>query len=341
MRTQRSTRFAVIAAVLLVGCATPARENAGEPAPFWPAAPEPPRIAFVKTFSSPEDLGIRKGLFQRLRNFVFGEEETRMVRPTAVVEAGNVLYVADPGVKGVHRFDTRRSKYRLIRGQQDSPLPSPVGLARGARGEIYVSDSKLAQVMVIQPGAGSATPLQLQGDLLQPTGLAFDASTRQLYVVDTGAHQIHVYDSNGHLVRSIGGRGVNPGQFNYPTLLWLSSEGHLYVTDTLNFRVQILDRKGKFVGMFGQAGDATGDAARQKGVATDQQGHVYVVDSLFHAVQIFGRDGRYLLTVGAQGQGRGEFWLPVGIYIDSHDAIYVTDTFNRRVQVFRYLDSES
>jgi len=341
MHAPRWLWFLIGAAVLLSGCMTQVREQPGPPALVWPAAPEPPRIAFVRAFSRPDDLGIRKGFFQRLRDLVFGEEEPRMVRPMAVVESGGALYVADPGAGGIHRFDTAKGDYALIQGPGNTPLPSPVGLARGAAGEIYLTDSKLVQVLVIEPGAEFATPLELEGELLQPTGLAFDASSRQLYVVDTRSHRIHVYSPQGSLIRDIGERGTASGKFNYPTLLWLSSKGYLYVTDSLNFRVQILDRDGQFIGKFGHAGDGTGDAARQKGVATDRHGHVYVVDSLFHAVQIFDNNGRYLLTVGAQGQGRGEFWLPVGIYIDASDNIYVTDTFNQRVQLLHYLGDAS
>lgn len=332
-----------LAMALLPGCATQVQEHekAESPALVWPAYPEPPRIVFVRTFSKPDDLGIRKGFLQRMRDLVFGAEESHMVRPMAVIESGGVLYVADPGAKGVHRFDTAKGDYELIQGTKETPLPSPVGMARGAEGEIYLTDSKLAQVLVIRPGAKFATPLELEGELLQPTGIAFDSASRQLYVVDTKANQIRVYSPLGALIRIIGERGTGPGEFNYPTLLWLSPQGRLYVTDSLNFRVQVLDRDGKFISKFGHVGDGTGDAARQKGVATDHHGHVYVVDSLFHAVQVFDENGRYLLTVGAQGQGRGEFWLPVGIYIDDYDNIYITDTFNKRVQVLRYLGDAS
>lgn len=326
---------------LLSGCATQIQEKPEQPALVWPADPEPPRIAFVRTFSRPDDLGISKGLFQRMRDLVFGAEESRMVRPMAVLESGGALYVADPGAKGVHRFDTAKGNYTLILGPEATPLPSPVGLARGTDGEVYIADSKLARVLVIRPGAKSAMPLELEGELLQPTGLAFDASSQELFVVDTKAHRIKVYSRRGALVRSIGGRGTGPGEFNYPTLLWLSPQARLFVTDSLNFRVQILDRDGRFIGKFGHQGDGTGDASRQKGVATDRHGHVYVVDSLFHAVQVFDEGGRFLLTVGAQGQDRGEFWLPVGIHIDADDTIYIADTYNRRVQVLRYVGDAS
>lgn len=341
MHALRAFLLPGLAALLLQGCATEVRKPAELPALVWPAYPEPPRIVHVRSFSRPDDLGIKKSLFQRMRDLVFGAEESRMVRPMAVVESGGILYVADPGAKGVHRFDTAKGDYALIQGLQDTPLPSPVGLARGEAGEVYVADSKLAQVMVIRPGAKFADPLELEGELLQPTGLAFDASSRQLFVVDTKANQIKVYASNGVQTGSIGRRGIGPGEFNYPTMLWLSPQGRLHVTDSLNFRVQILNKDGSFIGKFGHVGDGTGDAARQKGVATDHHGHIYVVDSLFHAVQVFDENGRFLLTVGAQGQDRGEFWLPVGIYIDDYDNLYIADTYNKRVQVLRYLGDAS
>lgn len=341
MHALRTILLLALTATLLPGCATGVREQAELPALVWPAYPEPPRIVHVRSFSRPDDLGIKKGFFQRMRDLVFGAEESHMVRPMAVVESDGILYVADPGAKGVHRFDTAKGDYALIQGPAETPLPSPVGLARGKAGEIYVADSKLAQVLVIRTGAKFAVPLELEGELLQPTGLAFDASSKQLFVVDTRASQIKVYGADGVLVKRIGGRGTGPGEFNYPTLLWLSPQGRLFVTDSLNFRVQILGRDGSFIASFGHVGDGTGDAARQKGVATDHHGHIYVVDSLFHAVQVFDENGRFLLTVGAQGQGRGEFWLPVGIYIDDYDNLYVADTYNKRVQVLRYLGDAS
>jgi len=317
------------------------QDQAEAPALVWPAAPETPRVGFVRTFSRPDELGINKGLLQRLRDLVFGAEESRMVRPMAVIESDGVLYVADPGAKGVHRFDTVKGKYAMILGPDASPLPSPVSLARGAEGEIYIADSRLARILLLRPGEKFALPLALEGGVQQPTGLAFDATSRELFVVDTKAHRINVYTPAGGLIKSIGKRGTGALEFNYPTLLWLSPQGRLHVTDSLNFRVQILDRSGNFIGQFGHLGDATGDAARQKGVATDRRGHVYVVDSLFHAVQVFDANGRYLLTLGGQGQGRGEFWLPVGIHIDANDTIYIADTYNRRVQVLRYIGEDT
>lgn len=325
-----------VAIVMALAACAPAPKEEGQ-RPVWPPPPDPARIAYVKTFSSPVHLGIERGFLGRLSDLLFGGSEARLVRPMAVMEAGGVVFVADPGAKGVHRFDPGNGQYDLVQAEGGLPLESPVGLARGAASEIYVADSSLARIFVISPGAKTAAPLALAATLAQPTGIATDPATGRLFVVDTTAHRVLTFGPDGSLLASLGRRGIADGEFNYPTYLWRDPKGQLYVTDTLNFRVQIFDEQGRFVRKFGRLGDGTGDSARQKGVATDRFGHVYIVDSLFHAFQVFDPSGRFLLSVGEQGTGRAEFWLPTGIFIGADDMIFVVDSYNRRVQVFRYI----
>jgi DNA-binding beta-propeller fold protein YncE len=304
----------------------------------WPEAPNDPRITYVRAFSRPADLGIKKGFFQQLSEFFVGESDAHLVRPMAVVETSDgSLYVADPGAKGVQCFAVKQNHYRLIQAGEDQPLPSPVGLTVGARDEVYVTDSVLAKILVIEPGADQATPLALEVALQQPTGLVFDPVGQQLLVVDTAAHQIVVIGLDGKERARFGRRGSADGEFNFPTMIGRDNTGRLYVTDSLNFRIQMLDSAGHFLGQFGHHGNASGDLSRPKGVATDHFGHVYVVDSLFHALQIFDRDGTFLLDIGGQGQAVGEFWLPTGLFISNNDTIYVADSHNQRVQVLRYI----
>ncbi len=338
MRIPRCAAGALLPAVLLCSCAPPVQHTEEQAAPLvWPEAPSPPRIAFVQAFSRPEELGIGKGFFQRVAEVIFGANDERIVRPMAVAAVGNTLYVADPWAHGVHRFDLANHEYALLHGPDDTPLVSPVGLARGAAGDVYVSDSALARVFVIKAGGKGATPVALDARLEQPTGIAFDAATGRLFVVDTAAHRVNVFDREGKLESVIGRRGAGNGEFNYPTLLWRATDERLYVTDSLNFRIQIFNARGEFERSFGRQGDGSGDLSRHKGVALDRYGHIYVVDSLFQAIQIFDGDGRLLLSVGGLGRNRGEFWLPTGIFIGDEDRIYVADSYNGRVQVFRYI----
>jgi len=326
-------------AVLLGSCATSVPLHVPVSKTLsWPAPPQEARIGYVRSFSRPEDLGIRKGFFQMLGDFILGNDETRLVRPMAItVTRNHVIYVADPGVRGVHRFDLEERSYHIIRREDDGIFPSPVALFNGTKQDIYIVDSQLAKIFHYSDGDDYASPVQLDGELKQPTALAIDAASGNFYVVDTALHHIKVFDQHGEQVKIIGHRGNAPGEFNFPTHIWINKQRKLFITDSLNFRIQVLDTEGKFIRSFGKHGDGSGNMSRPKGVTTDSNGHVYVVDALFNALQIFNEKGDLLLPVGQLGQAPGEFWLPTGIFIDDYGDIYIADSHNRRVQVFRYL----
>lgn len=329
--------------LLLSACASvPTASKGGNTGSLvWPEAPEQTRIRFEYSFSQPEDLGIKKGFFRSLGELFMGATNLRLVRPMAVVENNGVIFVSDPGTRGVHRFDTRRRHHIIIRRANNQALPSPIGLARGPGDLIYLTDSDLAQVFVIRPGIKFAEPVNINYKLKQPTGIAVDRSSGNLYITDTATHQIVVTTQNGDLIRIIGKRGSKNATFNFPTMLWRDVHGQLLVTDSLNFRIQRFDAAGKFIGSFGKPGDATGYLSRPKGVATDAFGHIYVIDALFHALQIFDQQGTLLLYLGRQGTGPGEFWLPSGIYINDKQTIFIADSHNQRVQVFKYIGDKS
>ena len=138
-------------------------------------------------------------------------------------------------------------------------------------------------------------------------------------------------------MRTIGRRGGEPGEFNFPTNVFVDKEGHLFVADTLNFRIQSFNPDASLLNVFGTLGDTPGSLNRPKGVGVDGEGHVYVADSSFNNFQIFDQTGQLLLFVGSVGSGPGEFLLPAGLFIDGKSRIYVVDQGNARVQVFQYL----
>ncbi len=310
--------------------------------PVWPAAPSRPRLAFVMSFSGTEELGIRKNFLQQLRALIGGARQVRLVRPVAVVESSDKqLFVADPGMRGVHRFDLERGGYQLIQGENGQPLSSPVALAAGLSGEVYVTDSRLAAVYVIEPGKTVAEKVPLEALLARPTGLALDPSSGRLYLVDTGSHEVKIFARDGALLKRFGRRGTGTGEFNFPTMIWMNNAGEILVSDSMNFRTQVFDSAGNFLRQFGEAGDGAGHQAQGKGIATDSKGHVYIVDSMMHAVQVFDPSGNFLFKLGFRGEGPGEFWLPAGIFVGERDTIYVADSYNGRIQVFRYIGGNS
>ena len=307
----------------------------------WPGKPEKPRIVYIDSFYHPDHFGIKKGFITWLSEIFTGEDERRLIRPMAITQtSNNILFVADPGVKGIHRFDLKNKRYSLVRMGEGKVLPSPVGMAVDRNDNVYVVDSELAQLFKIENNKKEAVIVSLDESLTQPTSIAIDPNNNSLYITDTATHQIKQFSSDGKLKSIIGKRGTAEGEFNYPTMIWKDKAGQLYVTDSLNFRIQIFDHEGKFIQTFGKQGGGSGELSRPKGVATDNDGHVYVVDGLFNVFQLFDKTGKFLLHVGGQGQGQGEFWLPTGIFINDN-VIYVADSHNRRVQVFRYLGEQS
>lgn len=332
------------AVFLLAACgkggeAPPAMERAQTPIIVWPKPPLPPRIRFVQNVAKAADLGIRPSFLQRIGRFFTGEEEERFVRPTGVAATSRAIYVADPGARAMWILSVAAEQFRPIRKAGGRSLVSPVAVALGPEGSVFLADSSLAKVFVYAP-EGEWKGMVEDPRFRRPVGLAYDPKRDRLYVADSGRHRIWIFTGAGRPLGAIGRRGPGRSEFNFPTHLAVDHEGTLYVTDALGFRVQFFSPEGSFRGMFGKHGDTSGDSAMPKGVAVDSQGHIYLVEALFDAVQIFDSQGRYLLTFGERGKEAGQFWLPGGIFIDPRDRIYVADAFNRRIQVFDYLTDE-
>jgi len=343
MQTAANRRTATLGllliAALVASCAPPGGRPTAEPpppSPVWPQPPARPRVRFVKTVARPADLGAKPSFWEGIGQIIAGREEEWLIRPTAVVAEAQVMYVADAGAQALWVLDAGAGRFRKIQRAKQQALVSPVAVAIGPEGRIYLADSFLAKIFVYD------TELKLTATLADPSwrrpaGLAFDAARDRLYVADSGAHRVFIHARDGRPVGGIGQRGTGDGEFNFPTHVAVGAEGLIYVTDSLGFRLQVFDVEGRFVSKFGRHGNSSGDFAMPKGVALDSEGHVYVVDALFDAVQIFDRRGRLLLTFGERGLGPGQFWLPAGVFIDPGDRIYVADAYNQRIHIFQYL----
>ena len=344
-RMMSVSRFAwvVLGAVLLSACA------AAPPAPtptverVWPLPPDPPRIAYVKSLTGPEEARSKKGWFRRTLERLVGQGEAppRMIRPFGMfVDEAGVLFVTDTGLQVVHRFDPEGGGYRQVfRMSGGRRLLSPVGVAEDRDRLLYVADSQLNRVVVFDPKGVFLREVVADGDAVRVAGVAYHPGRDALYVSDAGGHRILVYGRDGRKIGGFGRRGRENGAFNFPTHLAVDPAGHLYVTDSMNFRVQVLDPDGAWTRSIGQLGETLGTFSKPKGVGLDRHGHVYVVDGLYDTVQIFTADGDLLLNFGNAGTVEGAFWLPAGIAVDRQDRIYVADTYNARVQVFRLLDA--
>ena len=341
MAAKLKASFPLLVCLALTACASPGlrvapgSNVAGMPL-VWPEPPLPARIRFVQVVSRPEDLGIRPSFWKRIAEVLLGNEEDWFIRPTGVAALGKMVYVADPGAQALWILNPETERFSKIRHAGDQELISPVAVALGNHGRVFLADSYLGKVFVYDAD-GRLVQTITKTNLLRPTGLAYDAKRDRLYVADSGAHRIWVFTADGKPAGFIGARGAANGQFNFPTHLAVDRTGNIYVTDALNFRLQIFAPEGSFSEKFGRHGDTSGDFAAPKGVGIDSEGHIYIADALFDGVQIFDREGRYLLTFGQNGVGPGRFSLPGGLFIGGDDRIFVADSYNQRIQVFEFL----
>lgn len=335
------TRWTCLAlCTFLVGCASPPvsqseSRQSPETAPFWPADPTMARIKWSGEFSEPRELGYKPVFLSRLKAMVGGAEELNLLRPYAIDADEDWLIIADPGASRVVCMDKKRRRYQVIGDSDDLQFGSPVGVAI-AKDSIYVADSAWGEVYQFD------SDLQLERRLdgmTRPTALAYDHLLEQLFVADTGSHTIRIIDGDGRVTRTIGKRGTDPGEFNYPSHIALT-EKHLLVVDAMNFRVQVFTKDGDFVSLFGVHGDQPGQFAQPKGIASDQDGNIYVSESVSSRVQIFDLNGSFLMAFGFSGNIPGGFLLPAGIHIEG-STIYVADSGNGRIQTFQYLEANT
>jgi DNA-binding beta-propeller fold protein YncE len=310
----------------------------------WPLPPEQPRIRYLTTYRGVDDFKRAKKP-SKLMTMLLGAQDAgsqpsdSMLKPYGIaVSATRRIYVADTAARRVFVFNPDAGTVDFLGETGAGKLTKPIGVAVDDRGVVFVADGTVKRVFAYAPNGTLVLAIGHDGELANPSGLAVDRVNKRVYVADATRHQILIYSSeDGSALGSIGKRGSEPGEFNFPTNLAVDARGRLLVTDTLNFRIQIFNLAGKFVKTFGVLGDEPGRLNRPKGIGVDSEGHIYVVDSSFNNFQIFDEDGQLLLFVGAGGRNAGEFFLPAGLYIDEQDRIYVADQGNSRVQVFQYL----
>ena len=337
---------------LLSACATTEYKMEYEVDPanaqVWPAPPEIPRYRFVgiltgeqnvKEIEESKSFGTKVADFFKMLVGIEGQNPEPVVlqRPqTGVIDKDGRVLITDVSRHSVMVFDLETGNLtEWQNATANSNFSSPLGIALGPKGTVFVADSELNYVVQLDE---SGDPIKQIGEgvFKRPTGVARDPVQGRLFVADTHGHDIKVFNDNGELIDVIGVRGTKIGEFNSPTHLAFAN-GNLYVTDTFNTRVQILTGAGDFKQEFGRRGTFVGDLVRPKGVSTDSEGNIYVVESLHDHLLVYNSKGEFLLPIGGTGTDIGQFYLPAGIWIDKNDRIYIADMFNGRIVILQYL----
>lgn len=335
------TRFLLFTSVIcfLSGCSPLTQEQ--RPRFFWPAPPAEAKLEYINFYFNEADL--QRGVDRRLVNAVLGETNFRLInKPFSVASDGHGrFFVVDFKGAKIHVFDLLHHKYRELKANFLAPQKVLVDSA----GDIWVLDNNDGMVHRFAANEEFIESIKLPGIKLAAS-FAVDRQRQRIYIVDPPQHQLHLYDLNGRHLESRGGRGSQPGEFNYPGDMDLDAEGNIYIIDTLNARIQVLSPDGMVLRFFGERGMARQSFAIPKGIAVSPSGLVYVSDATQHKIVIFNRDGDYLLTLGGryvytgEGISPGGFNYPAGMDVDTNETLWVADMFNGMVHEFQYLTPE-
>jgi len=322
--------FTLAVPLILYGCATPLADL------VWPEPPAEPRIKYTTSYRSGADFK-KTSLITEVA--IGSEGSLSLKKPMSVhVDNAGKIFVTDTGNADIHVWDPAGEDATSFSAEGSKFFFKPIAIASDSTGRLFVTDSQADKVGVFDSKYQLLAYLTPEFPFKQPSGIAVDETNNLLYVTDTHNHYIAVFKLDTlEYVKTIGKRGKEEGQFNFPSHIALDNNGNLYVVDTMNARVQIFDSEGNFLRAFGQFGDVIGMFARPKGIAVDSEGHIYVVDAAFNNVQIFNQDGEPLLSFAGFGSDRGQLILPSGMDIDKDDYIYVVDQWNQRLMVYEFL----
>ena len=162
----------------------------------------------------------------------------------------------------------------------------------------------------------------------EPNDLAFGPDG-EIYVTQghgKGESRVLMFDADGEFVKTWGGEGKGPGQFNVPHSIVADAKGNLYIADRSNERIQVFDRNGNFLSEQKHPGTPCGLCLMKSGK------HLMMAHG--HAGKIIKLDlnGRVLGATGGQGKGPNRYGEAHFLALDRREDIYVADTLNWRVQ---------
>jgi len=174
-------------------------------------------------------------MFDDLKSRILGIQfkGLHLAKPYGVAlnKDSSMMYVTDTKAGGIVVFDLKKEKVYMLPTDAMGAVKSPVEVRVDDRGRIYVTDGFGSRLIVYSPAGKTLFTIGSDQRLQRPTGLALDNQRNRLYVSDTPKHRVLVYDLDGKFIREIGGRGSNPGRFNFPVNLAVDSKGQLHVTD--------------------------------------------------------------------------------------------------------------
>jgi hypothetical protein len=72
----------------------------------------------------------------------------------------------------------------------------------------------------------------------------------RIFTLDSKEANVKVFDQDGHHLRTIGGRGQGPGEFQIPNDIFVDDKNRIYISDVGNDRLSVFEEDGDFADSF-------------------------------------------------------------------------------------------
>ena len=217
----------------------------------------------------------------------------------------------------------------------------PHGMRIDAEDNIWTTDVRLHTVTKMNPRGDVQLVLGVTGQagdwneagnsrlFNEPTDLAF-SPTGDIFVTQghgRGDPRVLKFDKSGKFIKSWGGKGTGPGQFDLAHSIVIDSKGLVYVADRENRRIQIFDLEGKFIREWKYAGLPCGLY-----ISPDQQ--MYMVTGTSGQILKLDTNGKAVAATGQPGKGLGQFGEAHYLTLGPKGEIYVADPTNQILRKF-------
>ena len=249
-------------------------------------------------------------------------------------DAKGHLYVLTRGAQAFFEFDPNGA---FVRAFGDKMFTRSHGLKIDRDGNLWATDVGGHVVVKLNPAGQVLLTLGTRGEagewneaagsrkLNQPNDVAI-AANGDVFVVQghtpgaKGDARVLKFDKDGRFIKSWGGKGKEPGQFDVAHGAAFDAKGLLWVMDRENQRIEIFDGEGTFVRQLTYKGLPCSVA-----IGRD---HVYMVNGFAGQVVQLDLSGKVLAATGKPGTALGEFGEAHFIAISPKGDLYVADSVN-------------
>jgi sugar lactone lactonase YvrE len=247
------------------------------------------------------------------------------------------IWVLNRSVHALIEFDGDGSHVRTLGHDLFS---RPHGLRIDAEDNIWATDigshivlkmsprGRVLMVLGIKDFAGEWHQAGHLRAFNEPNDLAFGPAG-EIFVTQghgKGESRVLKFDARGNFLKTWGGEGKAPGQFNVPHSIVIDGAGLLHIADRSNQRIQVFDADGNYVRESKHPGTPCGLC-----MCGDRR-HIMMAHGHAGRIMKLDLDGNVLGATGSQGKGPNQYGEAHFLALDAKEDIYVADTLNWRVQ---------